>query len=309
MMTATSPAPSAAIPADATDPRPPAAPARRWRLEFSGWAGLLLASPLIVMIALFVIYPVIRLVIDSVQDGRGLERYVDVFAYPVSRRALVTTLVDSIIVTLLTTVCGLAIAWTLHATRSRFIRSALWVVALVPMWMGVVVLNYTIYVLLSGNGPINAALLGLGIIGEQLPLLYNDGAVVFGMIYSLLPYAVLSLYASLSRIDLGLVTAAESLGASRARALASVAFPLGRGGVITTMSLLYVLSIGFYVTPMLLGGAQTPFMAIFIDDQMNVRFDYEGAAASAVVLLAVAVLVVVGVVAAVGPKTFRKALL
>jgi ABC-type spermidine/putrescine transport system permease subunit I len=307
-MTTTSAAPVSPTTTPTTTGTPPAS-TRRWRLDFSGWTGALLALPLIVMIAAFVVYPMITLVIDSVSDGAGLERYIDVFAYSVSRRALITTLVDSIVVTVLTTACALCIAWTLHATRSRFIRTSLWAISLVPMWMGVVVLNYTIYVLLSGSGPINSVLTGIGLIDGPLPLLYNDGAVIFGMVYSLLPYAVLSLYASLSRIDLGLVTAAESLGASRVRALASVALPLGRGGIITTMSLLYVLSIGFYVTPMVLGGPQTPFMPIFIDEQMNVRFDYEGAAASAVVLLAVAVLVVVAVVAAVGPKTFRKALL
>jgi putative spermidine/putrescine transport system permease protein len=155
---------------------------------------------------------------------------------------------------------------------------------------------------------VNAVLTGTGIVDKPLALLYSDGAVIFGIAYSLVPYAVLSLYATISQIDAGLLTAAQSMGASRVRAVLGIAFPLARGGIVTSMALVFILSIGFYVTPVLLGGPQTSFMATYVAEQITKRYDYAGAAASASVLLVVAIVVVGGVMALVGRGTFKRAI-
>src|SRR5690606_39618610 len=91
-------------------------------------------------------------------------------------------------------------------------------------------------------------------------LLYTKFAVVYGITYSLLPYAVLTMYSVFSGIDTTLLTSASVLGASRGRALLTVVFPLARGGMAIATALVFVLSVGFYVTPILLGGLQTPFI-------------------------------------------------
>jgi mannopine transport system permease protein len=281
---------------------------RGWSLSMNGWLGLLLSAPMIVLLVLFVLYPLVRVFIEASSAGQPIERYVAVFTDPISRRALTTTLLDSLVVTLVVLIAGIAIAWTLHVTTSRFVRVVLWTVALIPLWMGVIVKNYSIFILLSANGPINSVLTGAGIIDEPLSLLYNDGAVVFGIAYSLVPYAVLSLYATLLHIDTSLLTAAQALGASRLKALTSIALPMARSGIAASGSLVFVLSIGFYVTPILLGGPQTAFMATQISQQLNSRYDLPGASASAAVLLLVAAAVVATAFALLGGRALKRAL-
>jgi ABC-type spermidine/putrescine transport system permease subunit I len=281
---------------------------KAWTHSVNGWTGLMLAAPLIVLVVLFVLYPLVRVFVEASSGGDPFGRYLTVFTDPISRRALTTTLVDSLIVTAVCLVVGLAIAWTLHTTRSRGIRVLLWTVVLIPMWMGVIVKNYSIFILLSTNGPLNAALQALGLTEQPLSLLYNDFAVVFGISYSLIPYAFLSLYATILNIDTGLLTAAQALGASRLKALATIALPMARGGLVASCSLVFVLAIGFYVTPILLGGPQTAFMATQINNQLNARYDFAGASASAAVLLVIAAAIVGLAVALVGGRTLRRAL-
>ena len=290
------------------DARARARALRAWSHSASGWTGLALATPMILLVGVFVLYPLVRVFIEASSDGDPFGRYLAVFTDPISRRALTTTLLDSLIVTVVCLVAGLALAWTLHTTTSRALRVLLWTVALIPMWMGVIVKNYSIFILLSTNGPLNAVLQALGLTEEPLSLLYNDFAVVFGISYSLIPYAFLSLYATVINIDTGLLSAARALGAGRLRALWTIAVPMARGGLVASGSLVFVLSIGFYVTPILLGGPQTAFMATQINQQLNARYDFAGASASAAVLLVIAAVIVGLALALVGGRTLRRAL-
>ncbi|UED83937.1 ABC transporter permease [Streptomyces profundus] len=282
--------------------------AKPWDHRAGVVTGLLMAAPLLIGLVLFVGYPLVRIFLDASSGGDLFGRYANVLSDDVSRRALLATLRTSAVVVLVATVLGTAIAWTLHVTERRWLRVLLWTVALVPFWLGVIVKNYSIYLMLSANGPINGLLTDLGLIDRPLNLLYTQTAIVVGIAYSLVPYAVLSLYAAFMHIDKELLNAAQALGASRVRALATVAWPLARGGVAASMALVFVLSIGFYVTPILLGGAQTPFMATQISQQIFNLYDYPGAAASAAVLLLIAVTVVGGVLALVGGRTVKAAL-
>ncbi|MGP4110208.1 ABC transporter permease [Streptomyces sp. 4N509B] len=290
-------------------PTTPAAPRRRaWEQRVHGGVGLLLAAPLVIGLALFVGYPLLRIFLDASSGGEPLSRYGDVLSGEVSRRALLTTLGNSVLVVLVATTLGIALAWTLHVTERRWVRVLLWTTALVPFWMGVIVKNYSIYLMLSANGPLNTFLQDVGLTDGPLNLLYTQTAVIVGIAYSLVPYAVLSLYSAFMHIDRELLNAAQTLGASRVRAMASVVLPMARGGVATSMALVFVLSIGFYVTPIMLGGAQTPFMATLISQQIFNLYDYPGAAASAAVLLLIAVAVVGAVFATVGGRALKAAL-
>lgn len=281
---------------------------RGWTLGLSPWGGLALALPLMVMIGVFVILPLVTLVGQTFGDGRGVDRMLAVFTTPASQRALGTTLVDSLIVTLVVTIAAAALAWSLHMATSTWVRVSLWVITLIPMFLGVVVKNYAIFIMLSANGPVNSALIALGFIDQPASLLFTDFAVIVGIAYSLIPYGTLSMYAAINHIKPELIAAGESLGSTRFTALRTIAVPLARRGAIATMSLIFVLSIGFYVTPILLGGPQTAFMATFIAQQINALYDFPGASASALSLILVAVVVVGTVIAFVGGTTFRKAL-
>jgi putative spermidine/putrescine transport system permease protein len=255
-----------------------------------------------------VVAPLVQVFVDASSGGAGLARYQAVFEQDVSRRALVTTLLDSVVVAVVAIVLGSVIAWTLHTTARRWVRVLLWTAALVPFTMGVIVKNYAILLLLVANGPVNELLQAVGFADRPVQLLYTKFAVVYGLTYSLLPYAVLTLYSVFSSVDRDLLGAASVLGASRARALWTVVLPLVRGGIGVAAALVFVLSIGYYVTPILLGGLQTPFMATVISQQIFIRYDYPGAAAAAGVLLVIALVVVAATLLLAGGRAFRRTL-
>jgi ABC-type spermidine/putrescine transport system permease subunit I len=283
-------------------------PGRAWSPHAGRVLGLLLAAPVIALLVLFVVMPVVQVFVDASSGGAGLTRYLDVFRSEVSRRALVTTLVDSVIVTAVTVALAGVLAWMLHTTQRGWLRLLIWLTALVPFAMGMIVKNYAVLLLLVANGPVNAILLGLGITDEPVPLLYTTFAVVYGVAYSLLPYAVLTLYSVISTVDKDLLACASVLGASRGRVLVTVVWPLVRGGVLVASALVFVLSIGFYVTPILLGGLQTPFIATVINQEIFSLLDYPAAAATSAVILLIALAVLGLALALGGGQTFRKVL-
>ena len=184
------------------------------------------------------------------------------------------------------------IAWELRTTRSRWKRAALWSATLFPLWTSVVVRNYAFTILLQRKGVLNTALVSTGIIDEPLGILYTDTAVILGMLYTMLPYAILPIYASLVNVDTTLVGAAESLGASRPRAIVGIVLPLIAPSVFAAAAITFVVSVGFYITPILLGGPEAPFLATFIDQQLFSLYDFPAAAATASILFLTAVLVV-----------------
>lgn len=279
---------------------------RRWSPVPPAYVGAVLALPTLALLALFVVYPLGKLVADSFSEG-GLENYDYILHSAATRRAFIATFRDGAIVTLLAVVAGSLIAWRLRTTHSRTVQIVLWGATLVPLWMGVVVKNYAFTIALSTKGIVNTVITEVGIVDRPVRLLYTEFAVIVGIWYSMVPYAVLSLYAVFRTIDLDLLRAAESLGATRSRAFLSVAVPLAAPGIVASTAIVFVLAIGFYVTPILLGGPQTSFVASVIQDDIFRVFNYPRAAATGSVLLAAALLVVVVVLKLVGRERLMAA--
>jgi putative spermidine/putrescine transport system permease protein len=140
---------------------------------------------------------------------------------------------------------------------------------LLPFWISILVRSFAWLTLLRGEGPINELLQAIGLIDEPLSLVRNETGVLIGMVHVMLPYAVLTLYANMRGIDLGLIAAARSLGASRFEAFRRVFLPLTRPGLIGAGTLVFILSLGFYVTPALLGGGRVLMVAEYIAVQIN----------------------------------------
>ena len=288
---------------------PPVATGRAWRNEPSAAVGLLLLLPALVLLTLFFVVPIVRIVWVALSEPtQGFDRFADFFASPAARRSLFTTLRISAIVTLLATFLGLVIAWELRTSRSKWKRAALWSATLFPLWTSVVVRNYAFTILLQRKGILNTALVSTGVIEEPLGILYTDTAVILGMLYTMLPYAILPIYASLVNVDTALVDAAESLGASRPRAIAGIILPLIAPSVFAAAAITFVVSVGFYITPILLGGPEAPFLATYIDQQLFSLYDFPGAAATASVLFLTAVVVVGVAWRVVGFEQLRQAL-
>lgn len=174
----------------------------------------------------------------------------------------------------------------LFVARSR--RKNLYLsLIMLPFWTSFLVRTYAWMFLLRDTGLINSVLQKLGWIADPLPLLYNDGAVIVGLVYAYLPFMVLPLYAALERLDPNLVEAAADLGARPAATLARVIVPLSAPGMRAGIVLVFVPCLGAYLTPDLLGGGKSVMIGNLIQNQFTTARDWPFGSALALVLMAI----------------------
>lgn len=270
--------------------------------------GAVLAAPFILMLAVYMVYPFVTLVGAAVAPPDGFANLEQFFKNRANLNIIFVTFRSALIVTALVFVLGSLLAWALKSTTSRVMRGVLLMAIFMPLWMGSVVKIYAISVLLGREGIINSTLMQVGLIDHPIALLYTQAAVIAGMVYQLLPYGVLPMWVAFATIDHDLVLAAESLGASRVRALANVVIPLAMPGILAAIVINFVLSLGFYLTPVLLGGATQPFTATLIQENLFTYFDIPGAAIGGLILLVVGVLAVAIGYLLVGKERLRRAI-
>lgn len=285
--------------------RPEKKRTKLWSSTLPLRTALLMVAPLGIALVLFVAYPLVKLIWDSVTLGNGLGNYADALSSGAVRRAIGVTLLDSALVMLLSVLGGTALAWAIHTSSRKWLKALIWGAVLLPFWMGVVVKNYAFALLLAREGPINTFLLNIHLIEQPLELMYTPTAVVLGMTYTMLPYGFLAAYPTVTTVDRDLLNASRVMGASDRGTFARIVLPLVRPGIITACAIVFAMSIGFYVTPVLLGGAQTPFIAAVISDDIFRFFDYPRAAASAVILLVIALTTLAVTIKAVGLRAIR----
>jgi ABC-type spermidine/putrescine transport system permease subunit I len=249
-------------------------PRRYWRSR----QGFVLAATLAFFLALY-LYPLTRLLAWSFfSPGFTLER-----AY---FRAFRNTLEISVCVTALALLLGYPLAY-LMSTVSRRARTLLIVLVLVPFWTSVLVRTFAWMVILGKRGLVNQTLTDWGIIERPLALIYNMVGVQIGMVHVLLPFMVFPLLSVMGRIDLSLVTAARSLGASPRQAFLRIFFPLSLPGVSAGCALVFLLAVGFYITPALLGGEGQVTFATLIELVVRDLLDWNFGASLGVFLLTV----------------------
>jgi putative spermidine/putrescine transport system permease protein len=282
---------------------------RAWRPEPALTVRLLLMVPFALLLGLFFVVPLARLLWVAVSEPTfGFHQLGEFLASPAGRRAFLNTIRISAIVTVLALALGALIAWDLRSTRSSLRRLILWSAVIFPLWTSVVVRMYAFTILLQREGIVNKALQAVRLTTEPVSILYTETAVALGMLYAMLPYAILPLYATFVNIDEELIRAAESLGASRARAFISVVVPLAMPSVLAAGAIVFVIAAGFYVTPILLGGPSSAFLATRVDQQIFLLFDFPGAAATGSILLLAAMAIVLGAWRAVGVERIQRSL-
>ncbi len=229
----------------------------------------LIMLPAVAMLLLIYLVPLGDVLLTSVTDPRpGLDNYTMLFTSSSVQNTLLTTLRIAAITTAAALLMGYLVAYAMRAANSRTQRIMLFCV-LLPFWISVLVRSFAWLTLLRGSGPVNNAMMAMGLIDEPLALVRNETGVLIGMIHVMLPYAILTLYANMRGIDVGLVAAARSLGASRSQAFRMVFLPLTRPGLIGAGTLVFILSLGFYVTPALLGGGKVLMIAEYVAVQIN----------------------------------------
>jgi spermidine/putrescine transport system permease protein len=194
------------------------------------------------------------------------------------------------LVTLICLVAGFPFAAILARTR-RPRRDWLLLLVVIPFWTNSLVRTYAMIAILNANGPLNNLLLSLGVIDEPLQLMYTSGAVLAGLVYTLLPFMVLPLYAALEKLDRRYIEAARDLGASPVHTFLRVMLPLTMPGIISGCMLVFLPAIGMFYVSDVLGGARTMLLGNFIRDQFLTTRDWPfGAAASVAMTLVMAVM-------------------
>ncbi|WP_458094528.1 ABC transporter permease [Roseomonas sp. WA12] len=253
--------------------------------RYSPASSLLLAAPFLLLIAVIFILPLATLLHESLfVPGPTTAHYARAFDEPVYLRVMLRTLWIAVLVTALALVLAWPLAWVM--SRSRGIVLALLAAAvLLPLWTSVLVRTYAWMVLLQRNGVINQLLQGAGIIDAPMQLLYTQGAVVLAMAHVLLPFMVLPILSALKGIPEDLSRAAQMLGASSWSTFREVIWPLALPGVTSGCLMVFLLALGFFVTPALIGGPKQMMIATLVSQQVREMLDWPFAGALVGLLL------------------------
>lgn len=245
----------------------------------------LLLLPMLIFLGSWFVLPIGQLLLLSFDMPAGpFAAYAELLGSPVFRQVFVNTFILALVVTACCVVMGCPTAYLLSRVRGFWFTVALYCV-LVPFWISILVRTFSWMLLLERNGPVNAWLMRAGITDAPLPLLFNDFSVYVGMVHVLLPYAVLPIYSAMIKVDTRLLQASEGLGASGPTTFARVYLPLIFPGILAGAAFVFLLALGFYITPALLGGLQNLTAAMLIDNFVNERLVWPLAAAASFILL------------------------
>ncbi len=258
-----------------------------------GWLapGLWLVMPLLVVMAVGFNLPLVVMLGQSVfgDAGFSIANFAEIFQTDVYVKVLANTFRIALITSACCVLLGYPLAYWLRGLSPRWQMLGLAAVV-IPFWISILVRTYAWIVVLGNAGMVNRSLIGLGWIDKPFPFLYNELGVVIGTVNVLLPFLVLPLYAAMLKIDRRLLDAAQTLGASPATAFWRIFFPLSLPALSAGAVLVFILTLGFYITPAILGGGRVPMIANMLDLLINQMPNWEFASAISVLLLAATLL-------------------
>ncbi|MBN9550562.1 MAG: ABC transporter permease [Alphaproteobacteria bacterium] len=265
--------------------------------SFQRWAFGLTVPAALLTICLYVV-PILQvLALSFTEPTFGIGNYVEMFGSAAIGRVVRTTIIVAAVTTALTIVMSYAVAFALVHMRPGVRRVALFMV-MVPFWVSVLVRAFAWITILRRNGVLNSALVGSGAIAEPLELVYNQFGVIVGMVHYMMPFAILLLYANLSEIDPRIIQAARSLGARPVTIFTRVWLPLSVPGLAIASLFIVIFSLGFLVTPAILGAGRVLMVAEYISVQISSTLRWGVATA-----LSTTLLLVVGVLVAVAARS------
>lgn len=263
----------------------PAARVRFWSLLPTHlWLAGLLAAPLAITVAY-------SLLTRGAYGGLGLPWTIENYTR-LADRLYLTIILRTFAIAAAATAISLLLGFPLALFISRSgSRKNLWLqLVMLPFWTSFLVRTYAWLFLLRETGLINTLLMRTGIISQPLPMLYNEGAVLLGLVYGYLPFMVLPIYASLERLDPNLEEAAADLGARPLETLARVILPLSAPGLRAGCALVFIPCLGAYLTPDLLGGGRTVLIGNLVQNQFTNARDWPFGAAVSLLTMAVVML-------------------
>jgi putative spermidine/putrescine transport system permease protein len=246
-----------------------------------------LAAPAAIVVGVICFLPLIWLMGLSFIEGGSFSvaHYARMIDNPAYGRIFWQTFEISLVVTVLSALLGYPVAYLIAQLPPRWAGLCL-IAVLLPFWTSLLVRTYAWLVLLQRRGLVNGWLQDLGLIDQPLRLMHNYTGTVIGMLHIMLPFLILPTLGALKTIDRGLMRAASGLGASPTVAFWTVYFPLSAPGLIAGSLLVFILCLGFYVTPALLGGGRVTMVSMKIQENAAIYFDWGAASAMAAALLA-----------------------
>ena len=254
------------------------------RLTFFG-----LTLPYLLMVTALIVIPVGWLFYLSFigRDGSlSFENYERMMKSKAYIRIFLTTFKISILTTIICAAIGYPLAYFMSQLSRKWANICM-IGVLIPFWTSLLVRTYAWLVLLQKKGLLNNMAIEMGLIPEPIKIVHNTTGTLIGMVHIMLPFLILPLYANMRAIDKDALKAASSLGATPTRAFWTVFFPLSLPGLLAGLLIVFVLCLGFYVTPAILGGGRVIMAAMKISSNIELYFSWGAASALGVVLLVV----------------------
>lgn len=249
--------------------------------------GFGMALPAILLLLAFFVLPVLALLTRSVTEPEpGLQNYITLLGSTTYARIFFNTFFVAGLVTLITTLVAFPAAWALAIMPQR-LAQVVFAVILLSMWTNLLARTYAWMVLLQQTGLVNRLLVASGLIDQPLQLTNNLVGVTIGMVYIMLPFMILPLYGVIKELDPAILQAAALCGATKAQALTGILLPLAAPGIASGGLIVFVMSLGYFVTPSLLGGTANMMLAELIAQQVQSLVNWGMGGAAAFVLLVV----------------------
>lgn len=271
------------------------------RSDESRLALILLFTPFALWIGLLILIPQIGMGVISLREkvgpgeyAFGFGNYLDFIGEPIYWNTLLRTAWMSVLVTVLALIVGFPVAWHIAKIARKRSRAALFLLCLIPLWVSDLVRAFGWIVLLRETGVISTALQDLGIISGPVEMLYNDATVVMGLVYTVVLFMIVPLVSTLDGMDDALLEAGYNLGGDGFTVFRRIVVPYAMPGIVAGCIIVFMLTAGAYLTPILLGGKNSMWFTEQIYDQFIARYNWESGATFGVLLLAFTSFVVWG---------------
>ena len=254
-----------------------------------GYTFFGLPVPYLIMVTALIAIPVGWLFYLSFigRDGTfSFENYERMWKSKAYIKIFITTFKISILTTIICAAIGYPLAYFMSQLSRKWANICM-IGVLIPFWTSLLVRTYAWLVLLQKKGLLNNIAIDMGLISEPIKFVHNTTGTLIGMVHIMLPFLILPLYANMRAIDKDCMKAASSLGATPSRAFWTVFLPLSLPGLLAGLLIVFVLCLGFYVTPAILGGGKVIMAAMKISSNIELYFSWGAASALGVVLLVV----------------------
>ncbi|RUX50400.1 ABC transporter permease [Mesorhizobium sp. M4A.F.Ca.ET.050.02.1.1] len=250
--------------------------------------GFASVSPLLILLGIFFFGPIVALMMAILSGGfnEAAGLFSEVLSNPVFQIVALRTIRISLLVTAISVVVGYAMAYAMWRS-SPSVRTIALALIVFPLFTSIVVRTYAWTALFSRYGMINTGLLQAGLIDHPLAMLNTEPVVLVGMVQAMLPFAILPIYTILLGLDLDLLRASAICGARGRQTFLKVVLPLTKQGAGVAAVLVFVISLGFYITPAILGGPRSAMISNMISTEVMTFYNLKGGAVMSVLLLAV----------------------